>query len=174
MKKILMILICLNFGFGFNAKDANQSIDNLAYKSKIMGELINNFLIQNQPKVEAFKNEMIKSFFDINNSINSFGDDLGNELLKMQQKLYENFTDSDFENLKNSFLNSENTKSTVFIKNTQKNISLDEMKQIININSNLITSASLINENDNTELNLEGNEKLTQNEFEEIAKKALK
>ena len=101
MKKILMILICLNFGFGFNAKDANQSIDNLAYKSKIMGELINNFLIQNQPKVEAFKNEMIKSFFDINNSINSFGDDLGNELLKMQQKLYKNFTDSDFENLKN-------------------------------------------------------------------------
>ncbi|MCZ6159474.1 hypothetical protein [Campylobacter ureolyticus] len=173
MKKILMILICLNFGFGFNAKDANQSIDNLAYKSKIMGELINNFLIQNQPKVEAFKNEMIKSFFDINNSINSFGDDLGNELLKMQQKLYKNFTDSDFENLKNSFLNSENTKSTVFIKNTQKNISLDEMKQIININSNLITSASLINENDNTELNLEGNEKLTQNEFEEIAKKSI-
>lgn len=173
MKKILMILICLNFGFGFNAKDANQSIDNLAYKSKIMGELINNFLIQNQPKVEAFKNEMIKSFFDINNSINSFGDDLGNELLKMQQKLYKNFTDSDFENLKNSFLNSDNTKSTVFIKNTQKNISLDEMKQIININSNLITSASLINENDNTELNLEGNEKLTQNEFEEIAKKSI-
>ena len=63
MKKILMILICLNFGFGFNTKDANESIDNLAYKSKIMGELINNFLIQNQPKVEAFKNEMIKSFF---------------------------------------------------------------------------------------------------------------
>ncbi|MCZ6103302.1 MAG: hypothetical protein E6258_00915 [Campylobacter ureolyticus] len=173
MKKILMILICLNFGFGFNAKDANQSIDNLAYKSKIMGELINNFLIQNQPKVEAFKNEMIKSFFDINNSISNFGDDLGNELLKMQQKLYENFTDSDFENLKNSFLNSDNTKSTAFIKNTQKNISLDEMKQIININPNLITSASLINENDNTELNLEGNEKLTQNEFEEIAKKSI-
>lgn len=173
MKKILMILICLNFGFGFNAKDANQSIDNLAYKSKIMGELINNFLIQNQPKVEAFKNEMIKSFFDINNSISNFGDDLGNELLKMQQKLYENFSDSDFENLKNSFLNSDNTKSTVFIKNTQKSISLDEMKQIININPNLITSASLINENDKTELNLEGNEKLTQNEFEEIAKKSI-
>ncbi|MCZ6111061.1 hypothetical protein [Campylobacter ureolyticus] len=173
MKKILMILICLNFGFGFNAKDANQSIDNLAYKSKIMGELINNFLIQNQPKVEAFKNEMIKSFFDINNSISNFGDDLGNELLKMQQKLYENFSDSDFENLKNSFLSSDDTKSTVFIKNTQKSISLDEMKQIININPNLITSASLINENDKTELNLEGNEKLTQNEFEEIAKKSI-
>ncbi|MCZ6104725.1 hypothetical protein [Campylobacter ureolyticus] len=173
MKKILMILICLNFGFGFNAKDTNQSIDNLAYKSKIMGELINNFLIQNQPKVEAFKNEMIKSFFDINNSISNFGDDLGNELLKMQQKLYENFSDSDFENLKNSFLSSDDTKSTVFIKNTQKSISLDEMKQIININPNLITSASLINENDKTELNLEGNEKLTQNEFEEIAKKSI-
>lgn len=173
MKKILMILICLNFSFGFNTKDANQSIDNLAYKSKIMGELINNFLIQNQPKVEAFKNEMIKSFFDINNSISNFGDDLGNELLKMQKEFYKNFSDSDFENLKNSFLNSDNTKSTVFIKNTQKSISLDEMKQIININPNLITSASLINENDNTELNLEGNEKLTQNEFEEIAKKSI-
>ncbi len=173
MKKVLMILICLNFGFGFNTKDANESIDNLAYKSKIMGELINNFLIQNQPKVEAFKNEMIKSFFDINNSINSFGNDLGNELLKMQKEFYKNFSDSDFENLKNSFLNSDNTKSTVFIKNTQKSISLDEMKQIININPNLITSASLINENDNTELNLEGNKKLTQNEFEEIAKKSI-
>lgn len=173
MKKVLMILICLNVGFGFNTKDANESIDNLAYKSKIMGELINNFLIQNQPKVEAFKNEMIKSFFDINNSISNFGDDLGNELLKMQQKLYENFSDSDFENLKNSFLSSDDTKSTVFIKNTQKSISLDEMKQIININPNLITSTSLINENDNTELNLEGNEKLTQNEFEEIAKKSI-
>ena len=173
MKKILMILICLNFGFGFNTKDANESIDNLAYKSKIMGELINNFLIQNQPKVEAFKNEMIKSFFDINNSISNFGDDLGNELLKMQKEFYKNFSDSDFENLKNSFLNSNNIKSTVFIKNTQKNISLDEMKQIININPNLITSASLINENNNTELNLEGNEKLTQNEFEEIAKKSI-
>lgn len=173
MKKVLMILICLNFGFGFNTKDANESIDNLAYKSKIMGELINNFLIQNQPKVEVFKNEMIKSFFDINNSINSFGNDLGNELLKMQKEFYKNFSDSDFENLKNSFLNSDNTKSTVFIKNTQKSISLDEMKQIININPNLITSASLINENDNTELNLEGNKKLTQNEFEEIAKKSI-
>ena len=173
MKKILMILICLNFGFGFNTKDANESIDNLAYKSKIMGEIINNFLIQNQPKVEAFKNEMIKSFFDINNSINSFGNDLGNELLKMQKEFYKNFSDSDFENLKNSFLNSDYTKSTVFIKNTQKSTSLDEMKQIININPNLITSASLINENDNTELNLEGNEKLTQNEFEEIAKKSI-
>lgn len=173
MKKVLMILICLNFGFGFNTKDANESIDNFAYKSKIMTDLVNNFLVTNQPKIEAFKNEMIKSFFDLNQSISSFGSDLGKELLDMQKKFYESFDDMNLSSFKNNFFDDRNFKKDDFLNSFNNNSSMDEIKQIINIKPNLLTSASLINENGDIQLNLEGNEKLNQDEFEEIAKKSI-
>ena len=125
MKKIFSFLVVVNlaFGFNFNSDEANNTIDSLAYKGKILTQMFDMFLQDNKPKMQALEQNLTVAFSDMNESLSKFS----NELLFIQNTIMNSFMDANFsldsfnnQSLLSAFFNDDNaTLSTKTPKNSE-------------------------------------------------------
>lgn len=176
MKKIFSLVIFINLAFGinfnFNGSEANASIDNLAYKGKIFTQMLDMFLSENAPKINALEQNLTTAFNDLNKTVNQFS----NELLGIQAYILNSLEDANFS--ANS-LNDKNLFSVLFdnnISNLTNSISVSaknsEIKDISNLNSKLINSVSVLKQNGNFEVEIYGDSKIEGKYFRDLASKS--
>ncbi|NLK67166.1 MAG: hypothetical protein GX282_06805 [Campylobacteraceae bacterium] len=171
MKKIFSFLVVVNlaFGFNFNSDEANNTIDSLAYKGKILTQMFDMFLQDNKPKMQALEQNLTVAFSDMNESLSKFS----NELLFIQNTIMNSFMDANFsldsfnnQSLLSAFFNDDNaTLSTKTPKNS-------EIRDIVNLDRSLIDSVSILNVDGELEVEIWGERAIEGKEFRKLASKS--
>lgn len=161
MRKILGFMLVANLAWGFGSEDANKTVDELSYKSKVMIGIMDSFLKQSEPKLKELEQNLTKSLADINSSFNGFGNELG--LLGINLL-----------NIANSQMSGNfNTFSTPDAKGLDAfNPKKDDIKGIINLAPNLINFAEVSKNGEIFEVDIYTNEPVSKDSFNEIATKS--
>lgn len=158
MKKFILFLASAVFAFGLNFKDANQSVDELSYKSKVMIGVVDSFLKNNEPKLRELEANLTKSLSDLNSSFNAIGDELGILAFGLI-------------NAMNSQMNSSNLNTLNTDSMSKFSPKKDDIKAIINLAPNLINFAEISKNGDIFEVDIYTNEPISKESFNDLAKK---
>ncbi|NLY03820.1 MAG: hypothetical protein GXZ15_03135 [Campylobacter sp.] len=163
MKKVIGILLMVNLTWGFwgfesfdklDSTEANQTVDELSFRSKIILGLMSAFMRESEPMFKELEENLTKSFTDINSSMEQFG----YQISILTKELVNSLNDANSTN--RSILNYE--QSSI---NKAKN----DMKSIISLNEELIEFAEISRDGDKFEVDIYGLKEINRAEFSVLA-----